>query len=259
LKKKHPEHVNLERWLVSYADFITLLFAFFVVMYSIANQDKQKIKQITESIEKSFFGASGKLDMGTGKSVNVMSNPSSTRGRVLDLPMGHTNASPESMPELEEIAKRIEESIAYQFQTTDFKDTFEMTYDDRGLVIRMSANKIYKKGQEGIEIKYLPLIDRMAEIILKTQRLIRIEGHTDNTPLGEGGKFPTNWELSSARAAWITRYLIAKFNFPARRLSAAGYAEGRPIVENTTEENKSKNRRIELVVTNIKDNAPIEQ
>jgi chemotaxis protein MotB len=89
--------------------------------------------------------------------------------------------------------------------------------------------------------------------------LIRIEGHTDNTPLGEGGKFPTNWELSSARAAWITRYLIAKFNFPARRLSAAGYAEGRPIVENTTEENKSKNRRIELVVTNIKDNAPMEQ
>ena len=255
MKKKHPEHVNLERWLVSYADFITLLFAFFVVMYSIANQDKQKIKQIVQSIEKSFFGNSGKLDLGTGKSVNIMTNPSSTRGRVLDMPMGHTSAAKENTPELEEIAKRIEDTIAYQFQTTDFKDVFEMTYDDRGLVIRMSANKIYKPGNEGIDIKYLPLIDKMAEVILKTKRLIRIEGHTDNTPLGEGGKFPTNWELSSARAAWVVRYLVAKFNFPARRLAASGYAEGRPIAKNDTPEGKAQNRRIEIVVTNVKDNS----
>lgn len=253
MKKKHPEHVNLERWLVSYADFITLLFAFFVVMYSIANQDKAKIKQIVQSIEKSFFGSSGKLDLGTGQSVNIMSNPSSTRGRVLDMPMGHTAAEKENTPELEEIAKRIEDTLAYQFQTTDFKDVFEMTYDDRGLVIRMSANRIYKQGQEGIDIKYLPLIDKMAEVIFQTKRLIRIEGHTDNTPLGEGGKFPTNWELSSARAAWIVRYLVAKFQFPARRLSAAGYADGRPIADNKTEAGRAQNRRIEIVVTNVKD------
>lgn len=84
MKKKHPEHVNLERWLVSYADFITLLFAFFVVMYSIANQDKAKIKQITEAIEKTFRGPSTMLDMGSGSEVNIFSNPGTEYGQIID-------------------------------------------------------------------------------------------------------------------------------------------------------------------------------
>lgn len=256
MKKKHPEHVNLERWLVSYADFITLLFAFFVVMYSIANQDKAKIKQIVQSIEKSFFGASGKLDIGTGSTINVMTNKSSVRGRVLDLPMGHTNASPENTPELEEIAKRIEDTLSYQFQTTDLRDYFEMTYDDRGLVIRMSAGKLYKPGEEGIAPKYLPIIDKIFEVVSKANRLIRVEGHTDDIEVTPGGKFPTKWELSTARAAWVVRYLVHKFAVPARRLSASGLADGRPIAEGESPEARSKNRRIEIVVTNIKDIAP---
>lgn len=251
MKKKHPEHVNLERWLVSYADFITLLFAFFVVMYSIANQDKAKIKQITESIEKSFFGPSGKLDLGTGDKVNALSTNTSVMGQVLDQPMGRTNALPQSNPEFVKIAERIEESLAYQLQTTDLKDTLQIVYDDRGLVVRFSANRLFDPGVEAVRVQYLPLLDKIGKIIVDNDRLIRIEGHTDATPPPPNGKFPTNWELSSARAAWIVRYLKAKWKIPTSRLSAAGFADGQPIASNKTEDGREKNRRVEIVVTNI--------
>lgn len=252
MKKKHPEHVNLERWLVSYADFITLLFAFFVVMYSIANQDKAKIKQITESIEKSFIGASGKLDLGTGQKVNVMTETLTPFGRVFDMPAGRTNAETVKTPELNKIAERIEESIAYQLQTTDLKDTLQMVYDERGLVLRFSANKLFKPGEEGVQTEYLSFLDKVGSIIAASDRLIRIEGHTDSMPPPKDSRFPTNWELSTGRAAWIVRYMKAKFKMPTQRLSAAGYADGFPIASNETEEGRAKNRRVEIVVTNIR-------
>lgn len=252
MKKKHPEHVNLERWLVSYADFITLLFAFFVVMYSIANQDKAKIKQITESIEKTFFGPSQKVDIGTGATVNILSNQTSMRGQVLDQPTGHTNALPDKTPELEAIASRIEESLAFQLQTTDLKDNLQMIYDDRGLVVRISLHDLFVPGKEAVQVQYLPVLDKVAEILSKSDRMVRIEGHTDNVLPPEGSKFPTNWELSSARAAWVVRYIRAKYKIPIQRLATAGYADGQPLAPNDTEQGRAKNRRLEFVITNIK-------
>lgn len=255
MKKKHPEHVNLERWLISYADFITLLFAFFVVMYAIANQDKAKIKQIVESIERSFTGASGKMDLGTGKTVSTFSTPSAQKGHIVAKQMGYTNAQPESVPELKEIAERIEDSLEYQLQTTDMKEFLELVFDERGLVIRLSANAIYKEGQTNVDLKYLPIFNKIFEAIIPSKRLIRIEGHTDKNPT-EGRvseQFETNWELSAVRAAWLVRYMSAKYKIPARRVSAAGWADGRPVADNSTAAGRAKNRRIEIVVTNVKD------
>ncbi len=251
MKKKHPEHVNLERWLVSYADFITLLFAFFVVMYSIANQDKAKIKQITEAIARTFNGPSTMMDMGSGNVVNVLGNPSSDMGQVIDSPAGRTNARPPISPELQKIAARVEESIAYQLQTTDLKDTLRMVYDDRGLVIRFSANKLFKPGQDNVDKMYWPLIDKIAAVVKDGDRIIRVEGHTDDSSPGEG-KFETNWDLSTARAVWIVRYIRAKHQIPTARLSAAGFADGQPLSSNKTEEGRALNRRVEIVVTNLK-------
>lgn len=252
MKKKHPEHVNLERWLVSYADFITLLFAFFVVMYSIANQDKAKIKQITEAIERTFRGPSTMLDMGSGKYVNVMSNPASDYGQILTTETGRSNAKPEASPELADITKRVEESLAYQLQTTDLKDTIRLVHDDRGLVIRFSANKLFKPGSDAVEKQYLPLLDKIGQIVAPTERVIRVEGHTDDSPTPKEGKFDTNWELSSARAIWILRYLRARFEIPTARLQAAANADGQPVARNDSEEGRAMNNRVEIVVTNLK-------
>jgi len=252
MKKKHPEHVNLERWLVSYADFITLLFAFFVVMYAMANQDKAKVKQITEAIERTFRGPSTMIDMGSGKNVNVMSNPMTDYGQILTTETGRSNARPEATPELADMAKRIEESIAYQLQTTDLKDTVKVIHDDNGVVIRFAANKLFKPGSDAVEKQYLPLLDKIGKIGAPSDRVIRVEGHTDDSPLPKEGKFDTNWELSSARAIWIVRYLRARFEIPTTRLSAAGFADGQPLAKNDSEEGKAMNRRVEIVVTNLK-------
>ncbi len=252
MKKKHPEHVNLERWLVSYADFITLLFAFFVVMYAMANQDKAKIKQIAESIRRASGAASSMTDLGSGKQVSLFDNPSSPLGQVIDTPVGRTNAKPEVNPELQKIAERIEESLSYQLQTTDLKDMLRMVYDDRGLVIRFSANRLFKPGQANVDKEYLPIIDKIAAVIGQGTRIIRVEGHTDDVALPEDSKFDTNWELSTARATWIVRYMKAKFNISTARLSAAGFAEGQPLSTNQTEQGRALNRRVEIVVTNLK-------
>lgn len=252
MKKKHPEHVNLERWLVSYADFITLLFAFFVVMYSIANQDKAKIKQITEAIAKTFQGPSSMLDVGSGKDISVFGVPANDMGAVIEGSVGRSNVRPESAPELQKIASRIEESLAYQLQTTDLKDTVRMVYDDRGLVIRFSASKLFRPGRDSVEKAYLPLIDKIAGIIQDGERIIRVEGHTDDASLPADSKFETQWELSTARAIWIVRYMKAKFNIPTARLSAAGFADGQPLSGAKTEEGRAMNRRIEIVITNQK-------
>lgn len=252
MKKKHPEHVNLERWLVSYADFITLLFAFFVVMYSIANQDKAKIKQITEAIERTFRGPSTMLDLGSGSNVNVMSNPASDYGQIITTETGRSNARPEMTPELSQIAQRIEESLSYQLQTTDLKDTIRLIHDDRGFVVRFSANKLFRPGQATVEKEYLPLLYKIGAIIAKSDRVVRVEGHTDDSALPKDTKFETNWDLSTARAIWIVRYLKAKLEIPTARLSAAGYADGQPVAKNDTEEGKAMNRRVEIVITNMK-------
>jgi chemotaxis protein MotB len=252
VKKKHPEHVNLERWLVSYADFITLLFAFFVVMYAMANQDKAKVKQITEAIERTFRGPSTMIDMGSGKNVNVMSNPMTDYGQILTTETGRSNARPEATPELADMAKRIEESIAYQLQNTDLKDIVKIIHDDQGVVIRFSANKLFKPGSDAVEKQFLPLLDKIGKIVAPSDRIIRVEGHTDDSPLPREGKFDTNWELSAARAIWIVRYLRARFEIPTARLSAAGFADGQPLAKNDTEEGKAMNRRVEIVVTNLK-------
>jgi chemotaxis protein MotB len=252
MKKKHPEHVNLERWLVSYADFITLLFAFFVVMYAMANQDKAKVKQITEAIERTFRGPSTMIDIGSGKDVNVMTNPSSPLGVILSTDTGSTNARPIPDPDLADITRRIEESLAYQLQTTDLADNVKVIHEDQGTVIRFSANKLFKTGSDAVEKKYLPLLDTIGKIIAPGERVIRVEGHTDDSPLPKTGKFDTNWELSSARAIWIVRYLRARFEIPTSRLSAAGFADGQPLAKNDTEENRAKNRRVEIVLTNLK-------
>ncbi len=257
MRKKDPERVNLERWMISYADFITLLFAFFVVMYAMANQDKAKIKQIVESIERSFTGSSGRMDLGTGKTVQVFSTPSAQRGHIVAKQMGYTNAQPAPSPELKEIAERIEDSLEYQLQTTDMKELLELVYDERGLVIRLSANAIYSEGQTSVNLKYLPVFNKIFEAIIPSKRLLRIEGHTDHNPT-EGrvsDQFETNWELSAVRAAWLVRYLSARYKVPARRVSAAGWADGRPIADNSTAAGRAKNRRVEIVVTNVKDNS----
>jgi chemotaxis protein MotB len=248
MPKKHPEHVNLERWLVSYADFITLLFAFFVILYATSKTDAKKFKAVAESIRAAFSsdfvdqaGKSG------GKTFNQFDESIPQGGFPFDLPIGKSNIQTPDNEELKHLADILEESVSYELGASDIAEKLQLQLEDRGLTVRLSASDFYEQGSAQVKKSALPLLDQMAKVLKTTNRHIRIEGHTDNTKIASE-YFPSNWELSTSRAAWIVRYLILKYQFDPKLLEASGYAEFHPIVPNDTPMGQAKNRRVEIVV-----------
>ena len=255
MRKKHPEHVNLERWLVSYADFITLLFAFFVIMYAISQADVSKFKTVSASI-KSAFEPAGKSSMlqtssntGGGNTANPFDTIEQQGGRVINLPAGKTHTASDPDGELQGMKEKLEESISLEVGSTDVNDKMQMMYDSQGLVIRLAAKDFYDNGDVTIREDMLPILDRIGIILASTKKLIRIEGHTDPSEAATE-VYPTDWELSAARAAWAVRYLVKKFSIDPKHIGAAGYSHFRPISEGTDVKGKAKNRRIEIIILN---------
>jgi chemotaxis protein MotB len=248
MAKKHPEHVNLERWLVSYADFITLLFAFFVIMYAISRADVQKFQQVSESLRAAFSADFvDQTGRSSGKTLNQFEEQMPVGGLLIDLPAGKSNIQSSDNEELKRLADILEESVSYELGVSDFAEKIQMVHDDRGLVVRLSAKDFYEPGQATVKREALPILDQMARILKNVKRHIRVEGHTDNGKVSSE-YYPSNWELSTARAAWIVRYFIQKFGFDPRRLEASGYAEYRPVASNDTDAGRAKNRRVEILV-----------
>jgi chemotaxis protein MotB len=254
MRKKHPEHVNLERWLVSYADFITLLFAFFVIMYAISQADVSKFKKVSASIKAAFeaAGPSGMIDVG-GQSGGATANPFETMenpaGRIVNMPAGKTNTAADPDPELQSMKEMLEETISLELGATEISDKVQMAYDSRGLVIRLAAKDFYDPGGVEVRMDMQPILDRIGKVVGSTNRLVRVEGHTDPSE-AKNEMYPSDWELSAARAAWAVRYWIKRFNMDPKRLGAAGYAHFRPLTEGTDPQSAAKNRRIEIIVLN---------
>ncbi len=254
MKKKHPEHVNLERWLVSYADFITLLFAFFVIMYAISQADISKFKKVSQSIKAAFSAAGpvGMIDLG-GASGGNTANPLDTieppGGRVMNLPAGKTNTASDPDPQLQEIKELLEETISLELGVTDLSEKMQMNFDSRGLVVRLAAKDFFDQGEVEVKPDLQPMLDRIGRVISRSKRLIRVEGHTDPSEAKTQG-FTSDWELSAARAAWVIKYWLKRFEFDPKRLGAAGYSHFRPLSLSKNEWAKASNRRVEIIVLN---------
>ncbi len=247
MPKKHPEHVNLERWLVSYADFITLMFAFFVIMYAISKADLAKFKIVSESLKAAFGEFVEMSGHSGGKTLNQFDQTQPLGGIVIDMPAGRTNVQPPENDDLKNLADILEESISYELGVSDLAEKLQITNEDRGLVVRLSAKGFYDEGTALVKKEALPLLDHMAKILKTTKRHIRVEGHTDNAKVSSE-YYPSNWELSTARAAWIVRYLIHKFKYDPTKLEASGLAEHHPVADNGSASGRSKNRRVEIIV-----------
>jgi len=248
MAKKHPEHVNLERWLVSYADFITLLFAFFVVMYAISQSDIQKLKSVSESIKAAFSGEFVDQDgKSGGKTLNQFDQNISAGGVVMDMPVGQTNIRVLDHSELKKLADILEESVSFELGVSNFGEKLQIFYDDRGVVVRLSAKDFYEAGDAVVKNEALPILDQIAKILSKVDRKIRVEGHTDNQKV-ISEYYPSNWELSTARSAWMVRYLIHKFDFNPQKLEASGLAQYHPVASNDTTAGQARNRRVEIIV-----------
>lgn len=253
MRKKHPEHVNLERWLVSYADFITLLFAFFVIMYAISQADLTKFQKVSQGLRQAFTsGPVGMIDLGGtggGTTANPFDVTERAAGRAIDLPAGKANTAGDPDPELSEVKERLEEAISLEVGATEVADKLQMQYDSRGLVVRIATKDFFDEG--GVEVRQdlRPILDRIARIVLQNKRLIRLEGHIDASEEKTAG-YASGWELSAARAAWVAKYWVKKFDADPTRIGVAGYGQYHPLSKGTEPWNKAKNRRVEVIILN---------
>jgi chemotaxis protein MotB len=245
-KKKEEEHENLERWLVSYADFITLLFAFFVTMYAMSRVDEQKLGSAVESLQRALGSV---ISVQTPRSRAGVFNDFSSPMQVTIVPIAGSSTK-ETKKLAEDLKKKIE-GAAGKGESGKGSQPYQMNMlvQERGLVIRVSDQFFFRTGEAAIRPEVLPFLEALGQTLQPLDNPIRIEGHTDNVPINTA-QFPSNWELSTARATTIIRYLVTHFKFDPQKLSAAGYGEHRPVASNDTTDGRNQNRRVDVVVLN---------
>lgn len=250
-KKKHEEHENHERWLVSYADFITLLFAFFVVMYSISSVNEGKYRVLSDSISSAFDPSRDGLPI---KLTNPLKppiidrtiitkgqDPVSVQDKYPEVP-GGVEPSAKDKADLEKIASRVEKSLSPLINENQVK----LKKNDLWIEIEIKSNILFTSGSAWLSTKSRPVLRKVAGILSGFDNQIQVEGFTDNVPI-DTEDFPSNWELSAARAASVV-HLFEQSGLKPGRLSAVGYGEYKPIASNDTEEGRQKNRRINIVI-----------
>jgi chemotaxis protein MotB len=240
--RKHASH---ERWLVSYADFITLLFAFFVVLYSASKADEKKQKIVSESINSAFsslgiFADSKKQPVSAGSTESGAEKPAIP----MNIVMGEDVLSPAKVQEdLNHIRTQMQQLLSNQIA----QHTVSIHRGRDGLVISLREAGFFSSGSAIPKPESLTTLRQIAAALGRTPYNLRIEGHTDNVPI-HTAEFDSNWELSSARATRIARIFLELKTIPPERLSAAGFAEFHPVASNATAEGRTQNRRVDLVV-----------
>lgn len=221
-------------WITTFSDLMSLLLTFFVLLFSMASLNEQKFKQVLESIQ-SALGVEQVPQAGTREGLEMLSKESKAQPDAVDELGGMVQK------ELDQIKSEVEEFI----MKNKLGGQVRAEVDGRGAVITISDVVIFPVGEAEVTPSGLKVLDKIVDILKQFPYRVRVEGHTDNIPI-HTPKYPSNWELSTARAARIVRYFI-EHGIDPQRLSAEGFAHYRPIASNDTPEGRAKNRRVEIV------------
>ena len=235
----------INRWVISYADFVTMLLALFMVMFAANSMGDLKVKDVNNSIQKVF----------TNKTVDV--SKTSTED-VADVENGEVvKKQNESKSIVENTGDTIldggdgildgQKIVDIIKSNLDVETSVKVIKNDKGIVIRLEDTMLFDQGSAIIKPQAKAMLDKISVSLTKFDNPILIEGHTDSMPI-RNEKFPSNWELSTARATNIIKYLTEVHKFPPGRLSAVGYGEYMPIAENTSPQGRAKNRRVDIIV-----------
>jgi chemotaxis protein MotB len=250
-RRRHKAHANHERWLVSYADFITLLFAFFVVLYASSQADKKKAAQVAASIK----GAFQQLGVFTGsatKDIGIPGSPGIPNPELTDAPLKLVKVAGSSEKDhgwaglgidVDELRRQLETALGDEIRQHEV----QMRVTPEGLVVSLREVGFFNSGEAELLSNGHATLTRIAGILGKRGFEIRVEGHTDNVPV-HNSRFKSNWDLSTARAATVAALLIERHGFDPALISAAGYSEYRPVAGNDSVEGRAANRRVDLVV-----------
>jgi chemotaxis protein MotB len=221
-RRRLSQHSNTERWLLTYADLITLLLAFFIVMYSMSRLDAKKFGRMADAFNGVLRGGQAVLQ---------------TSG--VDIP----GAGLLNLGELKTLGQQIQEKAASEH----LEDKIETIQDERGLVIRVLESAAFDAGSADLKPQMYSILNVLATELLAMDNHLRVEGHTDNLPI-KTARFPSNWELSTSRATGVVRYLVEELHMDPAKVSALGYAEFRPIASNEDAGGRARNRRVDLIV-----------
>ena len=244
-RRRSPTHENHERWLVSYADFITLLFAFFVVMFASTQADKEKAKAVSQSVREALehgqFSYAISTVLGRGK--HEASRPPLNPDRVSmseNLPPPPPSTHP---ADLKQSLGTLQQGLAEELKS----GKVVLRLDARGLVISLREAAFFASGDDTVSANSYATLAKITSVIQELPQPLRLEGYTDSIPI-HNSRFRSNWELSSARAIAMLELFRTRFGIAPARMAVAGYAENSPADTNETEEGRAHNRRVDLVV-----------
>lgn len=230
--KAENEEENLQPWLVTYADMMTLLLCFFVLLFAMSSLNVQKFERALGSLQ-------GALGIMPGAALPQPIEPL----EELDILDFQQRLIQIEMREMEVILKRFQEEI----EKTGVGNRVSVEMDERGIVFRFADTVLFDLAKADLRPESRQVLDEVALLLKTTSNPIRVEGHTCNLPI-HTERFASNWELSTARATTVVRYFIEKHGISPERLQAAGYGEYRPIAPNDTEEGRRQNRRVDVVL-----------
>jgi len=256
--KKHEEHVNHERWLITYADLITLLLVFFIIMYAMSKVDMQKYTELAQVLNMQFTkadsfleqnnGISGQMTpkQGDGKSKDddFTNQAKDTKKEQYDKDKKEQAEKEKKEKELQDLLKQINAYITEQ----NLQAQVAATDTERGVAITLNDLFLFDLGKADLKAPSYPILQKLASLFPSLNATVSIEGHTDNLPLATGSPYKDNWGLSFARSLSVLRYFTDTAGIDEKKFMAAAYADTKPKVDNNSDENRAKNRRVEIVV-----------
>ena len=245
-KKREEEHENIERWLVSYADFITLLFAFFVVMYALSSINEGKYRVLSDSLINAFREApsSDKILQMDAKKEAALEGTGTPIGASVQHPQGSTPERQRAAERMKKVAKNVLEAM----QPLTQNGKVRVTQSPRGITVEINASLLFNSGDAVLQPQSAEALTAVAKVLAGVDNPIQVEGHSDNVPINSPA-YPSNWELSSARAGSVVR-LFAELGVPTTRMVAIGYADNQPLDTNATAEGRARNRRVNVLILN---------
>lgn len=254
-KRREEEPENHERWLVSYADFITLLFAFFVVMYAVSSVNEGKYKVLSNSLTNAFKNTTGQPG---GQPMTVMAGAPPVLARPIMKPDKALDQkkTEEKKNEKRQQMKSVANHIMEALQPLVAQGKVRLLETSRGVTIEINDSILFPAGQAKLQAASSSAMGAIAQVLAGTDFPITIEGHTDNVPIATA-QFPSNWELSAMRATTVLR-LFNDGGVGAERLTAIGYGETRPVETNTSIEGRARNRRVSILIDSNRPEEPME-
>lgn len=263
-KKKHEDHVD-ESWLIPYADILTLLLALFIVLFAASEVNSQKFQEISDSFNKELQGGTGILENQsaveafdeTSKLAVPNDDDSTEDGESTTAPEGEEDKIELTAEEIEQLAlaedykelASIQERVQAYIAELNMEDKLEAELTSKGLVLKIRDGVLYRSGSADISEDSQKIAEEIGKMLVTDPpRSIYIEGHTDNVP-STSAQFPSNWELSSARAINFMKILLENDELDPRKFSATGFAEHQPIAGNDSAEGRAENRRVEVLIS----------